>query len=75
MRKIETLTRYTLSLLWHPTLTTGILPFLALTYMNAQIFFTVRFVWRLAVILNTKLIISKEDAKHIQRSRESPTAW
>ena len=51
------LSRYTLSLLWHPTLTTGILPFLALTYMNAQIFFTVRFVWRLAVILNTKLII------------------
>ena len=43
-RKVETLTRYTLSLLWHPTLTTGLLPFLALLYMNSQIFLTVRYV-------------------------------
>ena len=61
------LSRYTLSLLWHPTLTTGILPFLALTYMNAQIFFTVRFVWRLAVIL----VISLRRTRNIFSGRES----
>ena len=33
---------YTLSLIWHPTLTTGILPFIGLVYMNIQIFITVR---------------------------------
>ena len=33
---------YTLSLLWHPTLTTGVLPFLGLAYMNSQIFLKIR---------------------------------
>ena len=33
---------YTLSLIWHPTLTTGILPFIALVYMNLQIFVGIR---------------------------------
>jgi hypothetical protein len=33
---------YTLSLAWHPTLTTGILPFIALFYMNTQIFIGIR---------------------------------
>ena len=29
---------YTLSLIWHPTLTTGVLPFIGLVYMNMHIF-------------------------------------
>merc|ERR1740128_657198 len=33
---------YTLSLAWHPTLTTGILPFIALFYMNTHIFVGIR---------------------------------
>jgi hypothetical protein len=33
---------YTLSMAWHPTLTTGILPFIALFYMNTQIFIGIR---------------------------------
>ena len=33
---------YTLSLAWHPTLTTGILPFIALLYMNMHIFIGIR---------------------------------
>jgi hypothetical protein len=33
---------YTLSLIWHPTLTTGILPFIGLVYMNLQIFLAIR---------------------------------
>ena len=33
---------YTLSLIWHPTLTTGVLPFIGLVYMNTQIFLTIR---------------------------------
>ena len=35
-------TRYTLSLIWHPTLTTGVLPFLGLLYMNCHIFLSIR---------------------------------
>ena len=35
--------RYTLSLIWHPTLTTGVLPFLGLLYMNCHIFLSIRF--------------------------------
>jgi hypothetical protein len=35
---------YTLSLIWHPTLTTGVLPFLGLLYMNIQIFLCIRLV-------------------------------
>ena len=34
--------RYTLSLLWHPTLTTGVLPLLGLAYMNMNIFVSIR---------------------------------
>ena len=34
--------RYTLSLIWHPTLTTGVLPFIGLVYMNLQIFLGIR---------------------------------
>ena len=34
--------RYTLSLIWHPTLTTGVLPFIGLVYMNLQIYITIR---------------------------------
>ena len=33
---------YTLSLIWHPTLTTGVLPFIALVYMNLHIFIGIR---------------------------------
>ena len=33
---------YTLSLIWHPTLTTGVLPFLALAFMNLKIFLGIR---------------------------------
>ena len=33
---------YTLSLIWHPTLTTGVMPFLALSYMNLRIFMGIR---------------------------------
>ena len=33
---------YTLSLIWHPTLTTGVLPFIGLVYMNMQIFIGIR---------------------------------
>ena len=33
---------YTLSMIWHPTLTTGVLPFIALVYMNLQIFLGIR---------------------------------
>ena len=33
---------YTLSLIWHPTLTTGVLPFIGLVYMNTQIFLRIR---------------------------------
>jgi len=33
---------YTLSLIWHPTMTTGILPFIALSYMNLHIFLKIR---------------------------------
>ena len=33
---------YTLSLIWHPTLTTGVLPFIGLVYMNLQIFLGIR---------------------------------
>ena len=33
---------YTLSLIWHPTLTTGVLPFIGLVYMNLQIFIGIR---------------------------------
>ena len=33
---------YTLSLIWHPTLTTGVLPFIGLVYMNLQIFMGIR---------------------------------
>ena len=33
---------YTLSLLWHPTLTTGVLPFIALGHMNYRIFTGIR---------------------------------
>ena len=29
---------YTLSMIWHPTITTAIIPFLALSYMNMHIF-------------------------------------
>ena len=39
---VYSLARYTLSLMWHPTLTTGVLPFLGLLYMNSHIFFTIR---------------------------------
>ena len=34
--------RYTVSLIWHPTLTTGVLPLLGLLYMNSHIFLTIR---------------------------------
>lgn len=33
---------YTLSLIWHPTLTTGVLPFIGLVYMNMKIFIGIR---------------------------------
>ena len=33
---------YTLSMIWHPTLTTGVLPFIALVYMNLKIFIGIR---------------------------------
>merc|ERR1712154_154564 len=33
---------YTVSLIWHPTMTTGILPFIALSYMNLHIFLKIR---------------------------------
>ena len=33
---------YTLSLIFHPTLTTGVLPFLGLAYMNTRIFSAIR---------------------------------
>ena len=33
---------YTLSLIWHPTLTTGVLPFIGLVYMNIKIFIGIR---------------------------------
>ena len=33
---------YTLSLIWHPTLTTGVLPFIGLVYMNLKIFIGIR---------------------------------
>ena len=33
---------FTLSLLWHPTLTTGLLPFIGLTFMNTRIFISIR---------------------------------
>ena len=33
---------YTLSLIWHPTLTTGVLPFIGLAYMNMKIFIGIR---------------------------------
>ena len=33
---------YTLSMIWHPTLTTGVLPFIGLLYMNLQIFLGIR---------------------------------
>jgi hypothetical protein len=33
---------YTLSLIWHPTLTTGVLPLIGLIYMNLQIYLTIR---------------------------------
>ena len=33
---------YTLSLIWHPTLTTGVLPFIALSFMNLKIFLGIR---------------------------------
>ena len=33
---------YTLSLIFHPTLTTGVLPFLGLTFMNLKIFIGIR---------------------------------
>ena len=33
---------YTISLIWHPTLTTGVLPFIGLVYMNLQIFLCIR---------------------------------
>ena len=42
MESVSSLARYTLSLMWHPTLTTGVLPFLGLLYMNSHIFFTIR---------------------------------
>ena len=44
---------YTLSQIWHPTLTTGILPFICLAYMNTKIFYEIRrnrsvsVVWRM----------------------------
>ena len=33
---------YTLSLIWHPTLTTGVLPFIGLVYMNMKIYIGIR---------------------------------
>merc|ERR1719210_593822 len=33
---------YTVSLIWHPTITTGIFPFIALSYMNLHIFLKIR---------------------------------
>ena len=33
---------YTLSLIWHPILTTGVLPFIGLVYMNLKIFIGIR---------------------------------
>ena len=33
---------YTLSLIWHPTLTTGVIPFVGLVYMNLQIFVAIQ---------------------------------
>ena len=33
---------HSLSLIWHPTLTTGVLPFLALAFMNLKIFLGIR---------------------------------
>ena len=34
---------YTVSMAWHPTLTTGVLPLVGLTYMNTQIFLAIRY--------------------------------
>lgn len=39
---VMVVSRYTLSLIWHPTLTTGVLPFLGLLYMNCHIFLSIR---------------------------------
>eukprot|EP00090_Calanus_glacialis_P038798 TRINITY_DN67629_c0_g1_i1.p1 TRINITY_DN67629_c0_g1~~TRINITY_DN67629_c0_g1_i1.p1 ORF type:complete len:261 (-),score=67.39 TRINITY_DN67629_c0_g1_i1:107-889(-) len=54
---------YTLSLIWHPTLTTGVLPFIALVYMNVQIFIGIR---------KTRKILSGKQNK--QRQSESNLA-
>ena len=54
---------YTLSLIWHPTLTTGVLPFIGLVYMNMQIFLSIR---------NARKLISGRQSK--RRQRESSLA-
>lgn len=54
---------YTLSLIWHPTLTTGVMPFLALSYMNLRIFMGIR---------KTRKILSGQQSH--TRTRESNLA-
>ena len=49
--------RYTVSLIWHPTLTTGVLPLLGLLYMNSHIFLTIRWSSNSAFVGKLYLII------------------
>ena len=71
---------YTLSLIWHPTLTTGVLPFIALVYMNVQIFIGIRktrkvllrFFWSFNHVLQQFQILSGKQNK--QRQSESNLA-
>ena len=67
-------------MLWHPTLTTGLLPFLALLYMNSQIFLTVRYVncevvFYKEIFFSRDILALQEDANHIQRKRKPSTPW
>ena len=52
---------YTLSLIWHPTLTTGIIPFIALVYMNLQIFMAIRRTRKVRIPFILDLILSIPD--------------
>ena len=68
--------RYTVSLIWHPTLTTGVLPLLGLLYMNSHIFLTIRwssnsaFVGKLYFIICT--ISDNERKIYLYISSERP---
>ena len=48
---VMVVSRYTLSLIWHPTLTTGVLPFLGLLYMNCHIFLSIRWHKRFIIMI------------------------